>query len=112
MKRLIAVIVIPALAMLDYVIVSATFLDIPTLGEGLLALVTICVATSWWLRRPLPLFVAQNLLLAVAAGHALNAGSTFDAQGAITLAVSFLIGNGLVWLVVRGLMPRPPISSV
>jgi hypothetical protein len=46
------------------------------------------------------------VLLVVTAGHALGAGSPLDTQGAITLALSFLIGNGLVWLAARGLVPR------
>ncbi len=113
MRRLIAVIAIVALALLDYAIASAAFLDRSKIGEALLALVAIGTAASWWWRRALPLFVAQNLLLIVAAGHALAAGSPLDTQGAITLALSFLIGNGLVRLAARGLLPRAasPLSS-
>lgn len=106
MRRLIAVAAIVMLALLDYAIVSAAFLDLPKLGETLLALVAVGAAASWWWRRALPLFVAQNLLLIVAAGHALEAGSTLDTRGAVTLALSFLIGNGLARLAARGLLPR------
>jgi hypothetical protein len=106
MRHLIAVIAIVALALLDYVIVSAAFLYTPTPAEWLLALVAVGAAASGWWRRGLPLFVAQNLLLVVTAGHALGAGSPLDTQGAIMLALSFLTGNGLVWLAARGLVPR------
>lgn len=106
MRRLIAVIAVVSLVLLDYAIASGTFLDTAKLGETLLTLVAVGAVASWWRQRALPLFVAQNLLLIVAAGHALETGSPLDAQGAVTLALSFLIGNGLVRLAARELLPR------
>ncbi len=106
MKRLLAGSAALALAALDYIVVSAAFLNRPKLGEALLALAAIGAVAAWLWRRPLPLFATQNLLLAAAAVHAVNAGSPLDAQAAITLVVSFLVGNGLAWLAARGLPAR------
>ncbi len=101
MTRLLGITAAVTLAALDYLIASAAFLDIPELGEGLLALAAIGAIAAWLLRRSLPLFVTQNLLLVVAVGHALGAGSPFDARAVVTISVSFLLANGLVWLVAR-----------
>lgn len=106
MTSLLAIAAGLALAALDYLIVSAAFLDVPKLGEGLLALAAIGVIAAWVLRRSLPLFVTQNLLLAVAVGHALEAGSPFDVRAVVTITMSFLLANGLAWLVARGLLLR------
>lgn len=107
MMRLLAIAAALTLAAFDYFVVSAAFLDVPKLGGGLLALAAAGAVATWLLRRSLPLFVTQNLLIAVAAGHALEAGSPLDVQAVITLAVSFLIGNGLAWLTTHGLLSRP-----